>query len=59
MLFGSLIQHVLCFISKKLETRKRSPEKLMSANVSYGNQLFTGTWIIFRKSEEFYDNTQK
>ncbi|KAF7653166.1 hypothetical protein LDENG_00086520 [Lucifuga dentata] len=42
-----------------IQTRKRSPEKLMSANVSYGNQLFTGTWIIFSKSQEYYDNTQK
>ncbi|KAF7648054.1 hypothetical protein LDENG_00162670 [Lucifuga dentata] len=30
-------------------------------NISYSNQLFTGTstWIIFRKSQEYYDNTQK
>ncbi|KAF7656161.1 hypothetical protein LDENG_00045600 [Lucifuga dentata] len=44
-----------------IQTRKRNPEKLMSANVSYGNQLFTGTctWMIFRKSQEYCGNTQK
>ncbi|KAF7651292.1 hypothetical protein LDENG_00112550, partial [Lucifuga dentata] len=33
----------------------------MSANVSYGNQLFIGIgrWIIFGKSQEYYENIQK
>ncbi|KAF7650587.1 hypothetical protein LDENG_00123420 [Lucifuga dentata] len=73
-LFGSLIQHrVLCFISKKLEIRyntiettwtqkrKRASRTGMNCLAIQGNQLFTGTgtWIIFRKSQEYYDNTQK
>ncbi|KAF7643203.1 hypothetical protein LDENG_00243550 [Lucifuga dentata] len=50
---------MMYFLTK--HTRKKSPENLILTNFTYGNQLLTstGTSIIFRKSQEYYDNSQE